>query len=281
MFDLEIMQTGALLHKNVEKVEIELLKEEQVECPVVHRFGPGVYIRELSVKAGTFIIGHNHLTEYTDIMLKGKVKVIKKDGSVETIEAPYMAIGHPGRKIGLVVEDMVWLNIFPTEERDVEKLESMLLDKSDGWKQIDKIRSDAAKVMRSEDREDFIKVLSESGFDESTVRTQSENELDQIPMPYGAWSFKVDDSPIEGKGIFATSDIESGEEIGPARLSGMRTPLGRFTNHSKNPNAVMVENAVGNINLVALKKIAGSKGGYPGDEIVIDYRQSLRLRREK
>lgn len=280
MNDLEIKNTGVLLHKNVEKIELELLREEQIECPVVHRFGPGVYIRELSVKAGTFMIGHHHKTDYTDIMLKGVVKVVKDNGSVETIRAPYMAVGNPGRKIGWVVEDMVWLNIFPTEERDVEKLEEMLLDKSDGWKHNDAIRRDTGKIMREEDRDDFKKMLAEIGVDESTVRTQSENKLDQIPMPYGAWSFKIDKSPIEGQGVFATANIGDGESIGPARISGMRTPLGRFTNHSKNPNAVMIENSKGDVYLFATGNISGSVGGYNGEEITIDYRQFLGQRRK-
>ena len=33
----------------IEKVESHLLDLPQVECPVVHHFGPGIYIREVTL----------------------------------------------------------------------------------------------------------------------------------------------------------------------------------------------------------------------------------------
>ncbi len=36
-------------------VESEMMKQEQVECSVVHSFGPGVYRREVKIPAGTFV----------------------------------------------------------------------------------------------------------------------------------------------------------------------------------------------------------------------------------
>ena len=56
----------------------------------------------------------------------------------------------------------------------------------------------------------------------------------------------------------------------------MRTPLGRFTNHSRTPNAVFV-NQGGDIYLYALRRISGCSGGSQGEEVTIDYRQALAL----
>ena len=93
----------------------------------------------------------------------------------------------------------------------------------------------------------------------------------------GSEEFTVDLSKIEGKGVMASGNIKEGEVIGPARINKMRTPLGRYTNHSKNPNAKMVLKENGDIDLVAVSNIAGYKGGQLGEEITVDYRQVLRL----
>ena len=84
-------------------------------------------------------------------------------------------------------------------------------------------------------------------------------------------------SKIDGKGVFATGDIIEGEVIAPARIANKRTPAGRFTNHAKNPNAMMILLDNGDINLVAKRAISGCKGGNLGEEITIDYRQALSL----
>jgi SET domain-containing protein len=87
----------------------------------------------------------------------------------------------------------------------------------------------------------------------------------------------IANSKIDGKGVFATGNIEEGEVIAPARINGKRTPIGRYTNHSKNINAIMLLRDNGNIDLVAKKAINGCQGGNLGEEITIDYRQALSL----
>jgi hypothetical protein len=84
-------------------------------------------------------------------------------------------------------------------------------------------------------------------------------------------------SNIDGQGLIVTGNIVAGEIIAPARLNGLRTPAGRFTNHSKNPNAMMILLDNGDINLVATIAIDGCQGGNLGKEVTIDYRQALSL----
>lgn len=274
---LQTLFSGTLSPKKIERVEMALLGQEQVDCPVVHRFGPNVYIREVFIPAGTISIGHYQKTEHLNIMLKGRVTMLLENGTTREVTAPTIFVSNPGRKIGYIHEDMVWLNVYSTPETDVEKLETMFLDKSEAWTQNNELQNGIAKLSHAADREDYKKVLVEFGFTENIARSQSENTDDQIPMPHGGYSVAVFDSPIEGKGLFATAGIEEGEIIAPARIKGMRTPAGRFTNHSKMPNAVMVKLPNGDVDLVATKKISGAKGGYAGNEITIDYRQALRL----
>lgn len=249
-----------------------MLAYPQAECPVIHRFGPGIYIRELSMPSGTFAIGHHQKFEHMNVMLKGRVTMLNDDGTTTELVAPMVYVGKPGRKIGYVLEDVVWQNIYATTETNVEILEEMFLDKT-MIQQCD--RKKIAFVAHQQDRDDYRMALGDIGVTDELARAQSENEADQMPFPHGSYRVVVGSSAIEGKGLFATSPIKAGELIAPARISGMRTPAGRYTNHAVVPNAVMVALPDGDINLVAIRPIGGAMGGNVGEEVTIDYRQAL------
>lgn len=262
----------------LEQLESHMLDFPQVECPVVHHFGPGVYIREVTLPAGTFAVGHAQRHEHLNIMLAGSVAVLGDDGEVKVLHAPLIFTGQPGRKVGVILETCIWQNVYPNpdNERDVDVLEAKWLDKSGTWQAHEAAKQLSLIDAHEADRLDFLKVVKLAGFDEATVRAQSENQADQIPMPDGFARITVRPSPIEGQGIFLSYPAEQGELIGPARLNGMRTPLGRYTNHSRTPNAVFVKQG-GDIYLYALRRIAGCTGGSQGEEVTIDYRQALAL----
>lgn len=265
---------GLQLQEQVGALENHMLKLPQVECPVVHHFGPGTYIREVTLPAGAIAIGHAQRFEQLNIMLTGKVAIIVSETETKLLEAPMIFVGPPGRKVGYVIETCTWLNVYATDERDIDKLEEMFLDKSECWKE----HAACAEDTRQEDRDDFGSLISEAGFSADAVRSQSENPTDQIPMPEGfGANVTIRNSPIEGKGVFLSFPVESGELIAPARINGMRTPVGRYTNHSKNPNAHFVKSDTGDIYLVASRRIEGYRGGDQGEEVTVDYRQALSL----
>lgn len=268
---------SVITEETVQTLEKEFLKQPQADCPVVHRFGPNIYIREVTIPAGVFSIGHYQTTEHLNIMLAGKVTMINEDGTKTDVVAPQTFVSKPGRKIGYIHEKMIWQNVYSTNETDVEKLEAMFLNKSISWLEHQKAEKLLLTFDHSQDVVDYYKAIEEYGFDHETVRKQTENTDDQIDFPYGNYKAIVSNSTIDGKGLFATANILSGEVIAPARLSDMRTPAGRFTNHAKSPNAIMVLADNGNINLVAIKDISGCHGGNLGEEITIDYRQALSL----
>lgn len=266
-----------LTAQGINHAEEVMLAQEQAYCPVVHHFGPGIYIREVSMAAGLFAIGHRQTQEHVNIMLKGKVLMLNDDGSTKELVAPLMFTGKPGRKIGYILEDVVWQNVYATEERDVEVLESMFLDKSAVWQDLEARRLGALRKEHVSDRDDFQRMLNESGFTAHAVQHQSENTEDQCPMPQGSWKVKTGQSPIQGTGVFLTMHAEDNEILGPARVNGLRTPLGRYVNHSASPNARMELLPNGDIQLVTSRRIYGCTGGLDGDEVTIDYRQALSL----
>src|SRR3972149_7843487 len=262
----------------IEQVESRLLELPQVECSVVHHFGPGIYIREVTLPAGTLAIGHAQKFDHLNIMLTGAVAMVGDDGQTKILRAPMIFVGKPGRKLGYILETCVWQNVYATDERDIDKLESMFLDKSTTWQ----AHAEAAKQLeayhRREDREDFALVVRLAGFTPEVVRAQSESIHDQISMPDGfAPNFTVRDSAIEGRGVFLSAPAEEGEVIAPARIDGFRTPAGRYTNHAKLPNAKFVKDENDDIWLVAIRRIAGCAGGSQGEEVTVDYRQALAL----
>jgi hypothetical protein len=266
-----------LTEEKIQIVEEGFLQQEQVECPVVHRFGPGIYIREVTLPAGSFSIGHKQKTVHLNVMLTGKVTMVLENGSHKEVVAPQTFVAQPGRKIGYIHETVVWQNIYATDETDIEKLEEMFLEKSMTFKEHQESQKLLLTFDSSQDIEDYFKTIKEFGFDEETVRQQTENLEDQIPLPFGNYKFTIGDSKIEGKGILACGNIEANEVIGPARINNMRTALGRYTNHAKTPNAKMVLKENGDIDLVAIKLIKGYKGGQLGEEITVNYRQVLSL----
>ena len=266
-----LVKTGTDL--NLEKLETTMLKEQQVECPVYHHFYPGIYMREVHMKAGSFAIGHFQKTEHLNFFLRGKVHFIETDKASKILTAPMIFMSKPGRKVGLILEDVVWFNIYPTEETDIDKLEETYLSTSIEWEE-----AQVSQVSKMQDIIDYREMLAEYNLTELQVRAESERTEDLISFPEGVTLVKISNSPIEGKGVFATANIEEGAIIAPGRIDGNRTPAGRYVNHAKEPTATISK--TGNlVNFIALKRIQGMTGGQLGDEITINYREAIRLER--
>lgn len=272
---LEDLSKAVSLSDRIDELQELMLEQAQAECPVIHRFGPGLYMREVTIPAGAIAIGHYQKREHLNVMLKGKITVLRDDGNLETLTAPLVFTGKPGRKVGYVHEEVVWQNIYATFETDVEKLEAMFLDKSQAWQ--DKYAAATLLCIPViEDQEDYQELLEQLGLNDSDVRAETERTEDMIELPHGSYKVKVGDSGIQGKGLRATAAIAAEEWIAPARIGDKRTIAGRYTNHSKRPNA-RPERVGNEIWLVASLPIAGCLGGWDGEEITIDYRESVRI----
>lgn len=101
---------------------------DEVIPPVIHHFGPDIYMRQMDAAAGTLVISKMHSTEHFNILLKGAVSLITEDG-IKTVYAGQVMLSQPGTKrIGYFHEDSSWLTIHPNfeNESDTEKLEEDL-----------------------------------------------------------------------------------------------------------------------------------------------------------
>jgi quercetin dioxygenase-like cupin family protein len=96
-----------------------------------HSFAPGLYVREVTLPAGSTAIGHRHRQEHVCIISKGRAIVITEDGR-EEIEAPCTMIVPAGRKNCVhALEETVWTTVHAAESRDVEELERQLIEKEE------------------------------------------------------------------------------------------------------------------------------------------------------
>lgn len=105
---------------------------EQTECPVVHRFAPGVYLREIFMPADTVVIGKIHKTEHFNILIKGACLIVHDDGRREELRAPLTFVSGAGvQKVLYIIEDMIWQTVHVTPETDLVKLEAELIEPRD------------------------------------------------------------------------------------------------------------------------------------------------------
>lgn len=200
----------------------------------------------------------------------------ENDGELHTVQAPFCYVSPPGRKVGTALEDLVWQNIFATEETNIERLEEMLFDKSPAYLELAEKLYARESERREVDRVDFLAAMEESGFTPFDARRFSELTDDLIPAPPGE-NVVIRRSAIEGYGVYVQTKAWPGEILGAARIAGKRTPAGRYANHAKVPNAEFIERD-GDAILVAKTYIAPYCNEIvPGEEVTVDYRQALSL----
>lgn len=219
-----------------------------------HHFEPGVYIRQLFIPKDTVLTGKIHKTDHLNILSQGDITVWTEDG-MKRLKASTVIQSQRGMKrVGFAHEDTVWITVHqnPSDERDIKNVEARLF-------------SDTFDEAYSTSGRSFEEAIRYLGFSLEEVSAISENPFDQIPFPPDTSGIRVELSKVHGRGLFASREFEQGDVIAPARISGKRTPAGRFCNHSGHPNAEMIMHENGDVDLVALKLIS------QGEEIFNDY----------
>jgi len=278
--DIDTIDLSALKCKPVDvpSLEKEMLKMPQADCPVVHHFGNGIYMREVRLSKGLICIGHKQKKEHLNVMLTGRVMMLDSDGNLNEVKAPFIKNSPAGRKVGFVLEDTVWLNIYSTNETDIETLENTYLDKSIGFKENEKILFNAQYALRQCDRDDFDLFCKEYSLTKEQIQKETEMTADLVDMPLEWRScYSLRQSPISGKGIFGSKPFEKEEIIAPARIGNGRTDIGRYTNHSHEPNCIF-KKINNDVYLVANRNINGCAAGTHGEELTVSYRQVMELK---
>jgi len=130
ILDVPKLKAVSLLEQQIGNLYVTAKEYPQIQCEEKHHFGPNIYIKEVTMPAGSLIIGKHHRMEHLCNMMSGRMIVVDSDGNRAELIAPMTFMAKPGRKIAYIIETVVFQNIYSTSETDIEKLENMLVDNS-------------------------------------------------------------------------------------------------------------------------------------------------------
>lgn len=226
-----------------------------IEPPLEHYHTPGLYGRRIFVPGGTVVITKVHKSEHITVALKGTCTVRDEQGNLSEISAPAVFVTRPGtRRAVYAHDDVEWLTVHACTTQNLDQIESLLV----------------ADTPEEADKADFQQVLLEHNLTVIEARIISEQTSDLCPMPEQERLTEIRASRIEGLGVFATADIPAGMYAGPARIAAYRTPIGRYTNHSANPNCIFMATPEGSIDMYTTRPVA------LGEELTVCYRQAYK-----
>lgn len=104
---------------DLEAAMISAPENVQFECPVTHRFTPGLYTREIFIPQGIIVVTLTHKTKHPFILLKGRMNLADENGKAITIESPHHGITMPGtRRVAIALEDCTWISFHATDATD-------------------------------------------------------------------------------------------------------------------------------------------------------------------
>jgi hypothetical protein len=253
------------MQEKVKTLQDQLLKLPQVDIVTEHTFNLGTYERKITIPPWVILTGAEHKTSYRVRLEKGTIAV-NTDTGVKVLTAPCEFDAKAGmQRAGWVFEnEVVWVDIYdnPDNCTDLAVIEDRLYVVPECGLADSRTDVQKAKI-------DYDAFLHQIGMTQPEMDAIVQIESDLIEMPENV-SVELRDSPIHGKGLFATQDFDEGQIVCPGRLNGKRTPGGRFINHSANYN-IIPKKIEDDIYAVAARKI------HANDELLVDYRMSMRV----
>ena len=242
-----------------------LLTMEQADIVTEHCFLPGIYERKITIPPWTVLTGAQHKSAYRVRLEKGTIAVNTDDG-VKILHAPCEFDVKAGmQRAGRVFErEVVWVDIYENLDncRNLSTLEARLYV-------VPEIGMGSTRLAVAHARSDYLLFLEQIGLNQKQLDGIVQSREDLMDMPDG-YDVELRASSIHGVGLFALRCFEAGELVCPGRLNGYRTPAGRYINHSVHANITPIK-AGDDIHAQASREI------YEGDELLVDYRASMRV----
>lgn len=127
----------AATHEKIDRLEKAMLDNlPLVDLPIVHRFTPGLYAREMFAPKGTLVTSMIHRTEHQFVILEGSLSIYNAEtGDVAHLKAPYIGVTKPGtRRVAYIHEDCRWITFHPLvegeeTESDLPKIEGRIIER--------------------------------------------------------------------------------------------------------------------------------------------------------
>ena len=228
-------------------------EQPQVEIQTIERMIGAMYVREIIIPKGATITGRVYKRTYVDIMLSGDITVTDSNGTYR-LEGFNCLEGTSGRKrAGYAHEETRWLTV-----HDSVDLKTNIPIDDLSFETIPEYLEYSSKCSN----ESFERFLVDNDLSALTVLGESKYE----PYEPIESDYYLDDSLINGTGVFTSKPYRAGEVIGPMVRDDKKTQLGRYVNHSDYPNAIQYQG-----DMVAVRCIDSGK------EITTNYNLSERL----
>jgi hypothetical protein len=108
-----------------------VVKGDSVVFPLKHTFTDGIYIRQMSMKKDSFVIGKIHRHNHVWFLLTGHIRVVDENNAVEHLAPCYVEAPAGSKRVIYAVEDSIWVNIHanPTNTQDLKELEDLIIAK--------------------------------------------------------------------------------------------------------------------------------------------------------
>ena len=108
-----------------------IVKGDSEVFPLKHTFTDGIYIRQMSMKKDSFVIGKIHRHNHVWFLLTGKISVADEHNTIDHIAPCYVEAPAGSKRMIYAEEDSIWVNVHanPTNTTDLEELEELIIAK--------------------------------------------------------------------------------------------------------------------------------------------------------
>ena len=108
-----------------------VVKGDSEVFPLKHTFTDGIYIRQMSMKKDSFVVGKIHRHNHVWFLLTGMISVVDENNTVDHIAPCYVEAPAGSKRMIYAHEDSIWVNIHanPTNTKDLKELEDLIIAK--------------------------------------------------------------------------------------------------------------------------------------------------------
>ena len=241
---IELLKTG-------DDDDLRSLRDNLLKIPEEERLGLDItedragtkYMRCMIVKAGTLIVGATHKTEDSWEVLEGEIHVRELGQPYKLLKKGDKGLGVVGTfRIGVAETDVLWMNECDMPKWVKHGNEYKYLTNMTNWEMF----------------------LERWGFTEEEIQRHMDSR--EVHKTYIKQVY-VGKSFIHGNGCFSEVFQHKGSWLGKAIIGEKYTMLGRYINHSSEPNVQFNFNS-DDVSVIALKDIR------PGEELTVDYNRN-------
>lgn len=118
-----------MVNDKIDELELIMKGYEPVDCPLKHRFTPGMYIREIFMPKDSYITSLIHKTKHPFFVLEGEVSVYSENDGVQLLKAGDVGITLPNtRRVLYTHENTRWATCHATDIKPKDDSEQSILE---------------------------------------------------------------------------------------------------------------------------------------------------------